>query len=562
MDHSVPRDTSDWRVARAGDSLARGNPFRSGPRSTNVRSQQQPGGRTAFGGIGIAAAALGVGVGHLVGVFLDGSPILAVGRVAVDGAPSGLKQFAVRSFGNNDKLVLIIGVLVVLLVLAAAAGLLYRRVPRAGAGLIALLGLAGALAATLGTGTGPVAAIPSVLAAVLGVLALWWLARLYRKPATPRAPHPKAATGPSETAGGDEQEQALPNRRGALSAGIGMLVVGAAGGAGGQLLGSGNGSANQAVRLPVPAKPAPALPSGHRFEVAGLTPFRTSNAKFYRVDTDLSLPRVDPHDWTLRIHGSVDRPIELSYRELLRKPLIERDMTLCCVSNEVGGPYVSTTRWLGVSLPRLLRDAGVHSGADQVLSTSTDGMTIGTPTDLVLDGREALLVVGMNGKPLPTKHGFPVRIVVPGLFGYASATKWLSEIKLTSFAAEQAYWVKRGYAKVGTAKTASRIDVPRPFAQVKPGKVTVAGIAWALHRGIAAVEVRVDGGAWQRARLATDTGPELWRQWRFDWDAEPGQHRIEVRATDGNGHQQPGERTGVFPSGATGWHSVHVTVSG
>ncbi len=479
----------------------------------------------------------GIGIAEFLAAFLgaSSSPVGAVARFAIDSAPVAVKESAIRWFGTGDKLVLVAGVILVLFALSVVAGLLCLRSRAGGSVLIAVLGIAGALAAASGTGAGPLDALPSLLAALLGAGVLRVLTR-----------------GPGPQAVG---ERTGVDRRVAL----GAFAIGAAGLAAGRLTGAPDRPV--AGVLPRAADPAPPLPPGHRFAIPGLSPFRTANADFYRVDTDLTLPAIDPGEWALRIHGAVDKPVELSYRDLLARPLVERDMTLCCVSNEVGGPYVSTTRWLGVPLAALLRESGVRAGADQLLSISTDGMTIGTPTGLVLDGREAMLVVGMNGEPLPRKHGYPVRMIVPGLYGYASATKWLTELKLTSFAADRAYWVRRGYVAQGTAKTASRIDVPRPFAQLRPGPVTVAGIAWALHRGIEAVQVRVDGGPWMRAELTADAGPDLWRQWRWSWRADPGSHRLEVRAVDGSGRMQTGDRAEVFPSGSTGWHSVLVTVS-
>jgi DMSO/TMAO reductase YedYZ molybdopterin-dependent catalytic subunit len=279
------------------------------------------------------------------------------------------------------------------------------------------------------------------------------------------------------------------------------------------------------------------------------------------VDTALTLPQVSPHDWMLRIHGMVDHPVELSFDDLLKQPMLERDITLSCVSNQVGGRYAGNARWLGASLPALLRQAGVRSGADQVLSRSTDGFTISTPIETIMDGRDSLLAVGMNGEALPVAHGFPARMIVPGLYGYVSATKWVVDLKVTRFATDKAYWTKRGYSEQAPIKTLSRIDVPRSFARVKAGRVPVAGTAWAQHRGIDVVEVRVDGGPWRRAQLAPVPGTDTWRQWVLEWDATPGSHRLEVRATDGTGAVQPQKRVPVIPNGATGWHSVAVTVT-
>ncbi|CAA9246170.1 MAG: probable sulfite oxidase, partial [uncultured Corynebacteriales bacterium] len=316
-----------------------------------------------------------------------------------------------------------------------------------------------------------------------------------------------------------------------------------------------------AVRLPAPASPAPALPAASRLDVPGITPYVTPNRSFYRVDTALVVPQVPTETWGLRVHGMVDRELNLSWDDLLARDLIERDITMTCVSNEVGGTLAGTARWLGAPLRALLEEAGVRPGADQIVGTSSDGMTIGTPTAVVLDGRDAMLAVGMNGEPLPLEHGFPVRMIVPGLYGYVSGIKWLVDLELTTFDAVDPYWVQRGWVQKAPIKTASRIDTPRPLEDRKAGKVAVAGVAWAQHRGVAAVEVRVDDGGWQRARLAAEPSTDLWVQWVWEWDAEPGPHTLTVRATDKDGRTQPEERVAPFPSGSTGWHSVVVSIS-
>jgi DMSO/TMAO reductase YedYZ molybdopterin-dependent catalytic subunit len=284
--------------------------------------------------------------------------------------------------------------------------------------------------------------------------------------------------------------------------------------------------------LPTPADPAGPLPSG-------VDPgFITANADFYRVDTALTIPDIDVDSWTLKIHGMVASELELSYADLLARPLMERDITLNCVSNEVGGPYLGTARWLGVPLAPLLAEVGVKVGADQVVARSREGMTIGTPTQTVTDGRDTMLCVGMNGEPLPLAHGFPVRMLTPGLYGYAGACKWLTEIELTTFDSFDAYWVRRGWAARGPAKTASRIDKPPAFAKVTSGTVTVAGVAWAQGRGIEAVEVRVDDGAWNPAELLPVPSTDTWVQWRHRWAATGGAHTLTVRATDRTGAVQ------------------------
>ncbi|WP_449061165.1 molybdopterin-dependent oxidoreductase [Planomonospora algeriensis] len=354
------------------------------------------------------------------------------------------------------------------------------------------------------------------------------------------------------------------DRRGLLTAALGGAAVAGIGTAAGRLL-SGGAEVDEVrggVTLPRPAVPARPVPAGSDLKIRGLSPFFTPNHDFYRVDTALLVPKVDPRDWTLTITGMVDRPVELTFADLMRRPLTEADVTLCCVSNEVGGPYIGNARWLGVRLADVLREAGVQDGADMLLSTSTDGWTCGTPADVVLDGRQALLAVAMNGETLPVDHGFPARLVVPGLYGYVSATKWVTEIKVTRFDRDEAYWTPRGWSAKGPIKTQSRIDLPKPGASLPPGRTVIAGVAWAQHKGVDAVEVRVDGGPWRSARLAEAPTADTWRQWVLDdWDATTGEHTIEVRATDATGHTQTAARAPVAPDGATGLHAVTVTVT-
>jgi DMSO/TMAO reductase YedYZ molybdopterin-dependent catalytic subunit len=314
-----------------------------------------------------------------------------------------------------------------------------------------------------------------------------------------------------------------------------------------------------AVRLPAAASRA--VPNaGAQLDVAGLPPWLTPAGDFYRVDTALTVPQVAADTWKLRVHGKVDHPVTITYDQLLKRSLIERDITLTCVSNEVGGPYIGNARWLGAGLAALLREAGIHSDADQLVSRSADGMTIGTPTSAVLDGRDAMLAVGMNGQPLPVEHGFPVRMVVPGLYGYVSACKWIVDLEATTFGAYDAYWVSRGWAQQGPIKTESRIDTPRDGASKPAGTVQVAGVAWAQHRGIRKVEVQVDGGAWHAARLAAAPTTDTWRQWVWSWPATKGDHTIRVRATDTAGTTQTADEAPPLPDGATGYHTISVKV--
>jgi DMSO/TMAO reductase YedYZ molybdopterin-dependent catalytic subunit len=319
--------------------------------------------------------------------------------------------------------------------------------------------------------------------------------------------------------------------------------------------------AQQSLRFPKAAEPVPPLPAGVNLPVPGISPFITPNSQFYRVDTAILVPQVDPSNWQLRIHGMVAREITITFDELLHRPLIEDYLTLCCVSNPVGGPYIGNAKWLGASLASLLREARPQAGADQLLATSVDGFTSGTPLSVVLDGRDALVAVAMNGTALPTEHGFPARLVVPGLYGYVSACKWVVDLEVTTFAASQGYWVPRGWSAMGPIKTESRIDVPTDGASVKPGKVPVAGVAWAQHKGIEAVEARVDGGPWNEATLAAVPGIDTWRQWVWEWEATSGTHLIEARATDKTGYTQTSAIADVAPNGASGYPSTQVTVS-
>jgi DMSO/TMAO reductase YedYZ molybdopterin-dependent catalytic subunit len=313
--------------------------------------------------------------------------------------------------------------------------------------------------------------------------------------------------------------------------------------------------------IPPPLQPLASVPAEADLGIAGVSSFITPNDAFYRVDTALLIPAIDPDAWRLRIHGMVDREVVLTLADLLAYPTIERDITLSCVSNEVGGDYVGNARWIGVPLASVLEAAGVQAGADQIVSRSIDGMTIGTPTAVALDGRDAMLAVAMNGERLPAVHGAPVRMIVPGLYGYVSATKWLVDLELTTFDAYDPYWVQRGWSKEAPIKTMSRIDAPKPLAQIAAGRIAIAGVAWAQHRGVDRVEVRIDGGAWTEARLAAVDTVDTWRQWVLEWDAAPGSHTLEVRATDATGEIQPEERATPFPAGASGWHSIVMTVT-
>ncbi|MEY9928911.1 DMSO/TMAO reductase YedYZ molybdopterin-dependent catalytic subunit [Catenulispora sp. GP43] len=506
--------------------------------------------------IGLITAGLAVGVGELAAVWSgpQTAPAIAVGSAAIDLTPTPLKEFAIRNFGTDDKLVLLTGIYFTLGLIAVAAGLIAVRRLGFGVALVAMFGVVGAWAALSRPTSQSGDLWPSLLGAAAAAVAMFLLVHSYRAARAPASEAPPPSRLPVWAQG----------RRGFLALAVGTAGTAAATELVGRVAVDRRYDVavkRSRVRIPTPAVRAPAIPAGAHPNVVGLSEFITPNSEFYRVDTALVLPQVDPEAWTLRIRGLVDRPLELSFADLLSRPLIEHDQTLSCVSNEVGGPYVGTARWIGAPLADLLREAGVQRGADQLVGRSIDGMTIGTPVESVLDGRTGLLAVAMNGEPLPIAHGFPCRMLVPGFFGYVSATKWLVDLELTTFASYDSYWVQRGYSKTAPVKTASRIDVPKPFAHVPAGTVTVAGVAWATHRGIDAVEVRSDGGPWTLARLAQADTPDTWRQWTCYLDLPPGLHQLEVRATDATGAVQTAQRADTFPDGATGWHSVVFTTT-
>ncbi|WP_344472136.1 molybdopterin-dependent oxidoreductase [Nonomuraea monospora] len=559
---------------------------------------------------GLVSGGVALGVAQLVAALVGPTtfPVVAVGDAAVDLTPAPVKDFAIRAFGENDKAVLVGGVLVVLAAVAAVIGLVARRWLWAGYLGFALFGVVGVVAVVTRPDAGAFDAVPTVVGVAVGAWALGWLLRRAvvgeasdvrggasgeasdgrdREPDEAPARRGDApGDAPGEASGADDG--ALPqggggpgpeverpvvmraggeaptfDRRRLLTGVAGGVVVAGAGAVLGQQLGSRRtvDAARGGVTLPSPAVAAKPIPAGADLRIGGLSPFITPNKDFYRVDTALVVPQVDPADWTLRIHGLVDRPVELTFADLLKLPLTEADVTLTCVSNEVGGPYAGNARWLGARMADVLRSAGLRSDADMLLSTSADGFTCGTPLDVVMDGRDALFAVAMNGEALPVDHGFPVRQVVPGLYGYVSATKWVVDVKVTRFDQDEAYWTPRGWSAKGPIKTQSRIDVPSSGGSLKAGSATIAGVAWAQHTGVDAVEVRVDRGQWRQAKLAEVPGPDTWRQWSIDWAATPGEHTIEVRATDAAGRTQTEQPAPPAPDGATGWHSITVQVA-
>jgi len=587
--------------------------------SASAPADDQPRAPHALAGavVGVLAAAVAIGAAQLAAGLTvpQGSPVIAVGQAAIDLTPPPVKDFAISAFGAHDKTVLLGGILAVLALYAAVVGMLaVRRLAFGlwGLALFAVIGLAAALTRPDST---PEYVVPTLAGAAAGAFALTRLTRAAsRLGARPRSTRwrgrraarsfgpvigqagqpadpptltpPDLTAAPQQGAGPPEPprppETARPpaysftylpkpddpgpprgpaRRRFLVSSGIAVAAAAAGTLAGRELITRRDVSqARAAIRFPRPAVPAPPLPADSNLNIPGLSAFITPNGSFYRVDTALLVPQVDPATWQLRIHGMVRREITISFAELLERPLVEDYVTLTCVSDPVGGPYVGNAKWLGASLAALIRQARPLAGASQLLCTSVDGFTSGTPLQVVLDGRDTLLAVAMNGTALPVEHGFPARMVIPGLYGYVSATKWVTDIEVTTFPAASAYWVQRGWSQQAPIKTESRIDVPASGATIRPGPTPVAGVAWAQHKGIAAVEVRVDRGPWHEARLAAVPDIDTWRQWVWEWPATPGSHLLEARATDRAGYTQTAVQVQPPPDGASGYPSATVTV--
>jgi DMSO/TMAO reductase YedYZ molybdopterin-dependent catalytic subunit len=498
-------------------------------------------GRHAVSGVVAALAALGAA--ELVAGLLTEVPSLldAVGTFVIDMVPPGVKDAAIAVFGTNDKTALRVGTLLVIAGIGAVVGLLAARWMGWGVIAFAVFAVTGALAAMrIPDASSPGVLITAAVAAVVGIVVLTRLLRL-------------------SVSGADADR----GRRAFIVAAGSVVAMAALAAAGGRFL------ADRARRmlagrddvvLPAAAETVAPPPARASFQVRGLSPLITPNADFYRIDTALTVPRVDLTTWRLGFTGMVDHPFEVDFADLINMPMVERHITIACVSNEVGGDLIGTAKWLGVPLPALLERAGQQPGATQIVGRSADGFTVGFPTEAALDGRDALVAVGMNGEPLPIEHGFPARLIVAGLYGYVSATKWLTEVELTSWDAFDAYWVPRGWSKEAPIKTQSRVDVPADGTTISAGQRTIAGVAWAPTRGISAVEVRVDGGQWQPAELASELADTTWRQWRIPWEAASGAHSIMVRATDGTGEVQTDEVAPPAPDGATGYHSIVVNV--
>jgi len=506
---------------------------------------------------GAVAALAAIGLSELVAGFLGGPSLLAaIGEFVIDHQPPGAKDLVVGVFGTNDKLALEGLIVVVATIVGTGLGLVaVHRSFAVAAGAFGAFAVAGFFATLGSPEAAPTSAmIVAVVAAISGVQVLSFLL---------------GAAGAGRTAAGGPKAIAAPDwsRRGFLLQAAGVAVASSVAGLVGRRLlegevGGGGPTPGGTAALPSPAETA-TLPAGAEISEPGITPLVVPNDRFYRIDTALIVPNVDAGTWRLRVHGMVDREVSLSYADLSELPLFEQYVTIACVSNEVGGNLVGNAKWTGVKLRDVLAMAGVQSGATQLVGRSADGWTAGMPTAWVMDpSREPMIALEMNGAPLPRVHGFPARLIVPGLYGYVSATKWLTELQLTTLESFDGYWIPLGWAKKGPILTQSRIDVPQNGSSVAAGRVPIAGIAWAPDRGVSKVEVAIDG-VWQAAQISTPISKATWVQWLVAWDAAaagPGAHMIEVRATDGTGVVQTADRTPPAPDGARGHHTIQVTV--
>ena len=502
------------------------------------------------GVVGLSSGLFAVSVGTVVSALGKSRTSLdLVGSSFIDRTPLWLKELAIQTFGTKNKIALQVGMLAVLLTASVVLGLLSRkRLAPLQAGIVGF-GILGAVSALEHVGTGVMSSVAPLCGVVAGLFAanrlhshLTMQRRMSRMPQQSRVP-----------LGWDRRRF--------------IRTVGTLGAlSGGGLLFSRSREQSELQQIQdLTNIPLPPLTSGNvavipQSDFHPTDPYITPNESFYRIDTALSFPRVDLANWKLRIHGLVEREKRFSMDDLLALPQVERIITLCCVSNQVGGPLIGNAVWRGVLLKDVLESCGIKRNAEQVFSTSLDGWTSGFPVSAAMDGRDALIAIGMNGKSLPLMHGYPARLVVPGLYGYVSATKWLSEIHITTWSAEQGYWIPRGWSRDAPIKTQSRIDVPRQGESISAGKFRLAGVAWAQHTGVQRVEIRIDRGAWNTCDLGIDLSVDAWRQWIFDWDATVGEHTIQVRTTDKSGYTQTDEVRRVDPDGATGWHTRNVTV--
>ncbi|MGV9709436.1 molybdopterin-dependent oxidoreductase [Gordonia sp. NPDC003424] len=532
-----------------------------------------PGPLAAAAAAGVVAVGAGLAAGEFVAVAVgpEASPYFAVGSAVVDHTPTAVREWVISTFGTSDKTVLFVLMGVIIAVIAAGCGVAERLRPPVGSVVVAVFGIVGVVAALTRPNATWTYAIPSLIAGAVAVVVLRILVGMASTGSAGAGTAAGAGTsvgaessaGAGTSVGAESSAGAGISRRFVLAAaGIGAVAL-AVGLVGRRLLAdTARTIADRAgVKLPAPRSPAPPIPAGANLDISGSTPFVTDNADFYRIDTALQVPSMTTGQWSLRIHGMVDDEVRIGWDELLAMPMTERLVTLTCVSNEVGGDLIGNARWLGVPMRDILDRAGVRPGADMLLSTSVDGWTCGTPVSAITDGRDAMLAIGMNGEALPIEHGYPIRQVIPGLYGYVSATKWVVDWELTRFSDAKAYWTTRGWSATGPIKLASRIDRPSSGSSHTRGEVIVAGTAWAQHTGVGAVDVQIDDGDWRPAQLADEYSVDTWRQWRFAWSATPGEHTVRCRATDMNGRQQVTAIASPIPDGATGLDVRNYTIT-
>ena len=505
---------------------------------------------------GLASAIVTLGVASVIALFFGvASPLVSVGQFVIDLVPAGVKTLVISLFGTGDKAFLLLVLALVVLIASAFVGVLQWRRPNWGIALLGVLGVLSFVAAATRANANFVSVLPTVAGVVVGMMLLRALIRRLRAwqvASTRRIPKSGKIPGAVE-------------RRQFIQLAVWSSAAAAVAGVGAQVL-TGASAAVTAVRtkitLPKPATEAPIVPAGAELDIPGLSPWIIPSKDFYRIDTALQVPSVDPKTWKLLITGMVENEVEITFAELLKLPLEEKYVTLACVSQEIGGNLIGNALWLGYPIRTLLERAKPKGGADMVLSKSIDGFTAGTPLAVLQDeGTDAILAVGMNGAPLPLEHGFPVRMVVPGLYGYVSATKWVVEMKVTTFAQDEGYWTPRGWSALGPVKLSSRIDTPKQGATVKSGTVAIAGVAWRQHVGVSGVQVQIDKEPWQDATLAKVVTVDSWLQWSFAWEAKPGNHTISVRAIDETGAVQTAKFANPDPNGSTGHHTIQVAVS-
>ena len=529
------------------------------PRAATSRSADV----AAFVAGGLAAA-LGIAVGELMAGLVPGAPslVIAIGDFVIENQPPGAKELIVEIFGTNNKLALNVGITVTAVLIAGLLGVGGRRswiVPVAGFVIAGLVGLGAALTRPL---VEPVLAVITIVLAIgIALAVLRWMLG-FTNPAWAAAP----AAAPADPAAAAAGSMPDWDRRHFLQA-SGGVAVGAVllGAVGRNLIIEGEKAPLEVAELPTPDAPLPEVPAAASLDVEGISPIVTPNDEFYRIDTALVNPRVDVNDWNVRVHGYVDREVTLTYDDLLEMPLFEQYVTIACVSNKVGDDLIGNALWTGVDLREVLDMAGVQPTGEQIVGRSVDGFTAGFPTSWAMDpSRRPMIAIGMNGQPLPRDHGYPARLIIPGLYGYVSATKWLSEIQLTGWEEFDGYWIPRNWAKEAPILTQSRIDTPKGDATVQGGTtVPIGGVAWAVDRGVQKVEVAIDGGEWQECEISDPLNDASWVQWVLPWDAptEGGTHELKVRATDGDGEVQTAEITPPAPDGARGHHTIRVNVA-